>query len=341
MDPATGRRWPTWQRFMDEVYIHTFPVAAQDWRAWAGSEGLLSPLRRRLHNLKLPPEGIERLLGDSLADPSWRSLGTLDAATRMTDAIVRAGGLVAGVQAGKVLERFYDLSMSGPLPGIDQASVAVAQQAQFEDEFQIPVSYWSVLPLAASEQETAVEAQPERLLLRGAVLVRVLGKRERAALALPEEPDGVEGVGRLPPDLEAALKEPAYRPEKEVWEALRQDGVLTPSILVLALFMATLAVTIEALLFQGMIQIGQSLSLVSQRILAGLAVMVFVLAPFLLEFPLSSTVLRMGRRLETRLRIAFLEKVPRLGDRYFRSRLASDMTQRAHDLRQLRMLPSL
>jgi ATP-binding cassette subfamily B protein len=90
-----------------------------------------------------------------------------------------------------------------------------------------------------------------------------------------------------------------------------------------------------------MIQIGQSLSLVSQRILAGLVVLAFVLASFLLEFPVSSTVLRMGRRLETRLRVAFLEKVPRLGDRYFRSRLASDMTQRAHDLRQLRTLPSL
>jgi ATP-binding cassette subfamily B protein len=49
----------------------------------------------------------------------------------------------------------------------------------------------------------------------------------------------------------------------------------------------------------------------------------------------------MGRRLETRLRIAYLEKIPRLNDRYFHSRLTSDMTQRAHDLRSLRGLPSL
>jgi len=49
----------------------------------------------------------------------------------------------------------------------------------------------------------------------------------------------------------------------------------------------------------------------------------------------------MGRRLETRLRVALLEKIPRLGDRYFHSRPTSDMTQRAHDLRSLRNLPSL
>ncbi|MBN1149424.1 MAG: ATP-binding cassette domain-containing protein [Anaerolineales bacterium] len=341
MDPATGRRWPSWQRFMNEIYIHTFPVATQDWRAWAGSEGLLSPLRRRLRDLKLSPESIERLVESALADSGWRCLGTLDAATRMTDAIVRAGGLAAGEQAGRVLERFYRLSLAGPLPSGDQVSVTFAQQTRPEGEFQIPASYWSAMPLAASEAEANDQARPERLLLRGAVLVRVLGRRERAALALPEEPQSAEGVARLPPDLQAALKEPAYRPEKEIWQALRQDGLLTPSILALALFMATLAVTVEALLFQGIIQIGQNLSLVSQRILAGLAVLAFVLAPFLLEFPLTSTVQRMGRRLEARLRIAFLEKLPRLGDRYFRSRLTSDMAQRAHDLRQLRTLPSL
>jgi ATP-binding cassette subfamily B protein len=36
-----------------------------------------------------------------------------------------------------------------------------------------------------------------------------------------------------------------------------------------------------------------------------------------------------------------LEKIPRLGDRYFHSRLTSDMAQRAYDLRQLRFMPTL
>jgi ATP-binding cassette subfamily B protein len=161
-----------------------------------------------------------------------------------------------------------------------------------------------------------------------------------AMISQPEEA-GVSQVTQLPPDLEAALKEPAQRPEREVWKALRQDGLLTPALLIMALFLATLGVLIEALLFQGMIRIGQSLTLVSQRILASLSLLAFVLALLLLEFPISATVLRMGRRLEARLRVAYLEKIPRLGDRYFRSRLTSDMTQRAHDLRSLRMLPNL
>ena len=114
-----------------------------------------------------------------------------------------------------------------------------------------------------------------------------------------QDDTGFTQATQLPPDLQAALKEPVQRPEKEVWQALRQDGLLTPALLVLSLFLATLGVLIEALLFQGMIRIGQNLTLVSQRILASLSLLAFVLALLLLEFPISATVLRMGRRLES------------------------------------------
>ena len=40
-----------------------------------------------------------------------------------------------------------------------------------------------------------------------------------------------------------------------------------------------------------------------------------------------------------RLRAAFLEKIPRLGDRYFQSRLLSDMAERSHAVHAVRTLP--
>jgi ATP-binding cassette subfamily B protein len=39
--------------------------------------------------------------------------------------------------------------------------------------------------------------------------------------------------------------------------------------------------------------------------------------------------------------MAFLEKLPRLGDRYFHSRLTSDMAERSHLVHTLRLLPEL
>jgi ATP-binding cassette subfamily B protein len=333
MDPATGRRWPSWKRFLNEVYIHSFPVPAEAWREWAGSEGLLAPLRRRMQDLKLAEAEIADLEKQALNDPGWRALATLDAAVRMVASIVQAGGLQAGEQAGRVLKQFFSLNLSALQAPAGSAATGESAPA----ELHIPTHYWSVVPTYPAPDEVENDQAPTQLILRGAVLVRILGKQEGAE----QIAEDLTGTAELSPDLQAALQEPAYRPEKHIWQALRQDGLLTPGILILAIFLATLSVTIEALLFQGMLQIGQAFSLVSQRILAVLVVFAFLLAPLLLEFPISSTLLRMGRRLEARLRIAYLEKVPRLGDRYFRSRLASDMTQRAHDLRQLRSLPNL
>ena len=61
----------------------------------------------------------------------------------------------------------------------------------------------------------------------------------------------------------------------------------------------------------------------------------------MLEFPIASGLLGIGRRLEARLRIAFQEKIPRLGDRYFHSRLKSDMAERYHQIHHIRLLPEL
>jgi ATP-binding cassette subfamily B protein len=61
----------------------------------------------------------------------------------------------------------------------------------------------------------------------------------------------------------------------------------------------------------------------------------------LLEIPLIRSLLRFGRRLETHLRLAFLDKIPRLGDRYFQSRPKSDMAERSHSIHLIRRLPEL
>ena len=341
MDPATGRRWPTWEKFQEELYIHSYQVAAADWRAWSGTQGFIGPLRRRLVDLRIEADQSEKLIESATEDPGWRSLATLDAATRMVASIVRSKGLVPGEQAANVLERFYALGLKTPIPDIDLKSPNEISASPAGDGLQIPAIYWSVLPAKEEAEETPPEEEVDQLILRGAVLVRILGPREEVEIDPETGQLTVEITSPLPPDLEAALKEPSYRPEKEILKTLREDGLLTPTVVAFALFLATLTVMIEALLLQGVILIGGKLGSISQRIWAAIILMVFVLAPLLLDFPVSSAILRMGRRLETRLRIALLEKIPRLGDRYFRSRLTSDMTQRVHDLRQLRSLPSL
>jgi hypothetical protein len=100
MDPAVGRRWMPARQLLDEAYIHGLPVPAEGWRQWAGSEDFLAPLRARMRALGLPATESGRLLDEALADPGWRPLAALDAAVRMTAALVRDGGLRSGSEAG-------------------------------------------------------------------------------------------------------------------------------------------------------------------------------------------------------------------------------------------------
>jgi ATP-binding cassette subfamily B protein len=299
MDPGTGRRWTPAKRFFNEIYVHTQPVGSADWRAWAGSEQFLKPLRRRLKDLGASRRTAQALIEHAVSDPSWQGIAALDAAARMIRSIPRSGGLRGG-RAIDVLEQFATRPET------------------------IPHDYWCVWPANEDNQ----------LMMRGAVLVHVRG---RLAAAATHEDRGAT----LPAELAAALTEPPSRPGRELLGLLRQDGVLTPAAMTLALAAAAGGVLVEAVLFRGLFDLERELTLRGQRLAAIGALLVFMAALLLLELPIAVSLLRWGRRLELRLRVAFLEKIPKLGDRYFHSRLTSDMAERCHSINRIRHLPQL
>jgi ATP-binding cassette subfamily B protein len=320
MDPATGRRWPTCRHFLDEVYVHTMPIPAATWRAWAETHEFLGALRRRWTNLGLSRAAAECAITAALADPDWGRLAILDATTRMVHAMVRAGGLHRGRQATGVFEAFCER--------VWQEGAATTQT--------LPEAYWTVRPAPPGPDGEA------QLLLRGAVLVRVRGRHQRhRAIQEQTAAESIGGPAPLSPELVAALAEPSTPPGRALLRLLRADGLLAPTALVAALALAAGSVVVEVLLFRGLFDLGRELGLVEQRLGALAALLVFVAVLLLLELPVAAGLFRLGRRLEARLRIAFLEKLPRLNDRYFQSRPTSDMAERSHSMYQLRLLPDL
>jgi ABC-type multidrug transport system fused ATPase/permease subunit len=93
------------------------------------------------------------------------------------------------------------------------------------------------------------------------------------------------------------------------------------------------------LLFRGAFDVGNRLELFEQRGLASLSLLALLLALSLIEWPVARGLWAQGRRLEIHLRRAFLQKLPRLGDRYFQSRPISNMAESSHLLHWLRLLP--
>jgi ATP-binding cassette subfamily B protein len=181
-----------------------------------------------------------------------------------------------------------------------------------------------------AEHWTARAHDEEQVLLRGAVLVRASRLQHRPTL------DGGLSAERL-----AALEERPTRPLARLGAMLREDGLLAPLALTLALALGAGGVVTEALLFRGMADLAPLLPLGEQRAGLGAALVLFLLALLVVELPVAMATTKLGRHLEARMRMAFLRKIPRLSDRYFHSRLTSDMAQRAHSIEALRMLPTL
>lgn len=304
MDPARGRLWISRRALLDQLLPHSHGVPATAWREWAGSEAFLDPLRDRLRAIGISRSRRETLIADALGCPGWKGVAALDAATRM----------VSSLQAAKALARSATY----------QALVALTTPpAGRQVEQSIPEQYWTV---------RAVPSDPSALMLRGAVLVRVHG-----SVGLPEE----LAVGQPSPSIALALGERPVRPLRDVAGLLRDEGKLVPVIASLALGMAVLGVVFEATLLRSLMDIGALLRGPEQSWWAGVALTVFAAALLSLEMILGTAERRMGSHLEARLRIAFLDKIPRLPDAYFQSRPISDMLERSHAVHTVRTLPRL
>ncbi len=175
------------------------------------------------------------------------------------------------------------------------------------DPSAIPKEFWSVRP------------ENGDLLLRGAVLLR------------PARPGSVPAAVSLPEAVAAARDEEPIRPLRELWERLRRDGFLAPGLLATTTVASAAAVVLEGLFFRAFLEAPSLL----------LPLVLFLAAALVLDLASFTGELRLGRRLERGLRQAFQRKIPRLSDRYFGSRLTSDMAERQHSLHQIRKVPRL
>lgn len=311
MDPGVGRRFLRPRELFDELFIHRLPVPAAAFREHAGTAEFLDPLGERLAALGVRGRA---LVDRGLADPEVHTLAALDAAARLVESIAAAGGVDRGAPAARLIEALLDAELARPRP----------EPGVPDDDAPIPAGFWTARPAPPDEDGP-------RVALRGAVLVRVKGVRGDRATSLAD----------LPPELSLALTEPPARPGLAVWRMLREDGLLAPAALFFALALVTAGALVEALLLRGTFEIALLLGPLRQRL--GAAIALLVLAGLLLaaEVPIRALVSGIGRRLEARLRIAFLRKIPRLADRYFQSRASSDMVHRSHAVHALRAVPDV
>ncbi|MEM7346354.1 MAG: ATP-binding cassette domain-containing protein [Chloroflexota bacterium] len=335
MDPTEGRRWVQADQFLNEIYSYTTAVSSQDWIDWARSPEFQKYLSHKLQRLEFTEKDADTLLNEALSQDSWYALAALDAATRLITTGIRTEIFTANQLARETLKDLFDKAKQLDTSEWSEKAISYLNEI-------IPLPYWSALPLpdeAGDPNENISETR--HILVRGAIVLRVSGPLDSSS----EDPDALaddtdeQGIDIGHPDL--VSEKTAEQVDRQLWNILWKDGLFTSNVLLAGIIMAALGVTIEVVLFQGLMQLGGYLNLFSQRIGAMVAIVAFLVILFILEMSITSTSLHLGRRLETRLRIAFLEKIPRLRSEYFYGRSTADLVNRAYAIQQVRHVPNI
>jgi ATP-binding cassette subfamily B protein len=181
----------------------------------------------------------------------------------------------------------------------------------------IPAEYWRVR-----------ESTVDEIIFRGAVALHCEGVKEPDLAALPES-------------LRDTLTERSPTPARELARTFGSGGLGSIALALSAALAASGAVVVEALFLRSLFSLAPHLPRVGERFAAVGALLVFLVCIALIEWAMEDMLRASGRRLEIGLRTRFCLKIPRLGDRYFQSRLISDMAQRAHAVQILRGAPPL
>ncbi|MGI5183839.1 cysteine peptidase family C39 domain-containing protein [Dactylosporangium sp. CA-152071] len=233
---------------------------------------------------------------------------------------------------GTVLDDYAARDGWQPLAALDAATRQAAAtglrgeaavRALADDPASIADEHWFARPEPSPELEP--DAEPDgtgTVTIRGAVLVAVRGRA-----------GGPPDPAALPPDLRAALAGPDPAPSRFLWERLRGLGRLRLVAVAAGAVLAAAGVLAEVVLVRAL------LSADPGRVVPALVALAVALLA--LDGVVAGQVAAAGRRLEQGLRTALAGRLPRLPDRYIRSRPLSDLAERAHRLHRLRELPAL
>jgi ATP-binding cassette subfamily B protein len=303
MDPGSGRRWLSRAAFLEMMPDIPLPISARRWRRWAGSENALGPLRERMRALGISRRSANALLDRAALDPSFRAFATLDAGVRMAAALVGSGALRKGAQALRLVTRV--------LPARSDAAAGDCVPGL------VPPRFWWVSEDPASAGQ---------LIVRGSVIVHFA----RAAAAEPR---------RARAQREAAASN--LRPMRALFQIARRDSHRALPWALAGLCAGALLVPVEAIVLRGALSIEHYLALDYQRVLGVVAALTLMAVGLVVEQSSAAAVRRIGLGLETRLRVAFLERLPLLDDPYLRSRPSSDMAGRAHAMHLVHEIPVL
>jgi ABC-type bacteriocin/lantibiotic exporter with double-glycine peptidase domain len=302
MDPGRGRRWIRTTEFLSELHVHTQVFDEPALLEWLPSTLWGGFSDDRLRRLRSPHS-----MGDA---ESWHEMATLEGGSRLAQSLVDKRVLpIAG--AAPLIESLLS-ELPGPamnlgLPAMESDVLPVHLRAIVKRDFD------------------------EALMVKGCVFLLV---RPKAAANSQKD----EAPSELAKKVLGAKSVPPFQLLLSYISAAGKRIAML--VMVLSAFLAVLSFA-EMFLLRAAFNAQSALSLPQQRLWGTAIYALLIVSLLAVEVSIASHVAKLGRSFELRCRLAILRKLPKLPDKYFRTRPMSDVTHRSQGLFSLRGLPSI
>jgi len=326
-DPQLGRLWMGSTQLLSELESEDLFFTATAWRELSTAATSRHFLQKRLQGLQLSADQMDELMTAAYTPTHGYGPAVLDAASRTVEHMVQQRSLQRGAEAAQLITATFN-----------QMLQQLVEQRQL-----IAPANWAAIP-----DVHAPVLEQAAVRLHGIVGLHVTGLTAAPSATVNQEANGTakqsaaqrdEGVQGETDGAERAAATTEPQAQRSVLSFLKEEGLLSPTLIAIAMIFAGAGMFFQAVLFRSLAQLSLQLETVEQRLWTIALMIAFTLTLLGLKWFSHSAVLKLGHRLDGRLRLAVLERIPYLSNSYFQQISPGDMIERIHQVRAVRKLP--
>lgn len=359
VDPAQGRYWIKAKEFAtNQLFVYRDHIEAEQWLHCYDSWDRAWFLEQSRQKLGIDKGVFEQAMQGS--EDSWKPGAKVDAVLRFITYLADQDNKFKGKIAQSL---FNDL--------IENLSNIQDSQQWYKI---IPKAFWTCR-CAETWYTNALEEDghpdtPEMVNFSGAVLLRIqpspnlkyhfdsssdLSKQELEQEQTQTQSNQSELEAQTPSQqthseqhegpedeqVRQALTQPTTTPMSSLLSFIHTAGIFSPSVVFLSAIIVAATVTLQAVAFKLLFEFENLIGPGTMRMQIAIIIFFVIAGVAVLNVPLQLSVQRISRRLEDQFRISLYEKLPRLKDEYFASRLLSDLIERSHSVASIESIPTI
>lgn len=319
IDPGQGRYWIRADKFAQtQLYMYSDHLPVEFWQECYNSWDRSHFLNQQRATLGIDQQRFDHSMSN--AENDWRVGAKVDAALRFIGHLVEQDTKFKGKLANNLFEQL--------LEQLDER-----QPEQWFDI--IPATFWTCQPPkqwyidSLDEQEQTQES----VFFKGGILLKIQPTEQlkQTRNTKRQEPEDEQ--------LRQALSKTSASPWHGVFNFIKTVGTLSPMVVFLSTLIVGITITAQAVAFKMLFEFDQLIAPGTLRMQIAFVIFLIILVVAVVEVPLQLSIQKLSRRLEDQFRIALYEKLPRLKDEYFSSRLLSDLIERSHSVAAIEDVP--